>query len=117
MAKISAAGGPTVAGVPGLDNQSDREEDQFDPGEGGTPSVADRIELASQAGGDQPADQGADQDQPDKSDIDAEADDEADDYSQMTYGDVQALCKNRGLPATGSHSELVARLEASDRRM
>lgn len=114
MAKISAAGGPTVAGVPGLDNQSDREEDQFQPGEGGTPSVADRIELASQAGGDQPADQ----DQPGQTDVDAETDDDdADDYSQMTYGDVQALCKNRGLPATGSHSELVARLEASDRRM
>jgi hypothetical protein len=48
MGKISRSGGPTVAGVPGLDNQSDREEDQLPEQVGGRPDVATRIEQASQ---------------------------------------------------------------------
>lgn len=37
------------------------------------------------------------------------------DYDGWAYGEVQAECKRRGLPATGSHLDLVARLVANDR--
>lgn len=104
MAKISAAGGPTIEGVPGLDNQSDREEDQLEQPEGGQLSIADRIEQASQPG----TEEGAHDDQAKP--------EPTEDYASYSYTELQRLCKERGLGATGSHSELVNRLETFDQR-
>ena len=36
------------------------------------------------------------------------------DYESMTYNDLRSLCKERGLDATGTKVELIARLQAND---
>ena len=36
------------------------------------------------------------------------------DYESMTYNDLRSLCKERGLDATGTKVELIARLQADD---
>lgn len=140
--KISAAGGATIAGVPGLDNQSDREEDQSafmaDPDQpGGFPSRADRIEQAEadraagrdpeeelrrrqsgeQGDNDPNADPNREQGDQRQGDQRGEESDAQGSYEGLTYNEVQALCKQRGLPATGTHDDLVGRLEEDDRQV
>lgn len=133
MPKISAAGGPTIEGVPGLDNQSDREEDRADflgtPESGGVPSQADRIEQAEadRAAGLDPAEEArrrreGEGDDPQRQDDAGEGDLERegqqpspDDYADWTYSDVKSEAKRRGLTATGSRDDLVDRLVDNDR--
>ena len=60
--------------------------------------------------GDQPDDEPAEQAPA------AEEQSDTKDYSSLTYGQVQAACKIRGLPATGSHLDLINRLVEDDQR-
>jgi len=108
VAKISRAGGPTIAGVPELDNQSDQAEDQAEAVEGGQPDLATRIEAAARGEELATAVQDADP-QAVADDEDAEA------YEGWSYSEVKAECKERGLGAVGSHLELVNRLVEDDR--
>jgi hypothetical protein len=46
--------------------------------------------------------------------IPVDEDDDEDDYSKMKNDELRALLDDRGLPVSGNHKELVARLRESD---